>query len=46
MEEMSKDYRNLELESNKIPKKEKEKMKLNLQKLHVQKIKWKLLNFI
>jgi hypothetical protein len=42
MEEMSKDYRNLELESNKIPKKEKEKMKLNLQKLHVQKIKWKL----
>jgi hypothetical protein len=38
MEEMFKDYPSFEIESNRIPKKEKEKMKMNLQKLHVQKI--------
>jgi hypothetical protein len=35
MEEMSKDYPNLEIESNRIPKIKKMKMKMNFQKLHV-----------
>jgi predicted O-linked N-acetylglucosamine transferase (SPINDLY family) len=39
MKKMLKDYFTLEIESNKVSKNEKERMKMNLQKLHVQRIK-------
>jgi hypothetical protein len=39
MKKMFKDYFTLEMESNKFFKNEKERMKMNLQKLHVQRIK-------
>jgi hypothetical protein len=39
MKKMLKDYFTLEMESNKVSKNEKERMKMNLQKLHVQRIK-------
>jgi len=39
---MSKNYLGLEIKSNKIFNNEEKRMKMSLQKLHVQKIKWRL----
>jgi hypothetical protein len=40
-EKIVKDHPNFETKTNKVPKNEEKKMKMNLQNLHVQKIKWK-----
>jgi hypothetical protein len=41
VKKLFKDHPNFKTKTNKVPKIEEDIMKMNLQNLHVQKIKWK-----